>query len=42
MDAVRSRAYWQRLVDLGPGVGTVYAVALDHVNCSIRATMPIP
>ncbi len=31
-DSVRSRAYWQRLVDLGPGVGTVYAVAQDHVK----------
>jgi hypothetical protein len=31
-DSVRSRSYWQRLVDLGPGVGTVYAAALDHVK----------
>jgi hypothetical protein len=31
-DSVRARIYWQRLVDLGPGVGTVYAVALDHVK----------
>jgi len=30
-DPVRSKAYWQRLVDLGPGVGTVYAAARDHV-----------
>jgi len=30
-DSVRSKAYWQRLVDLGPGVGTVYAAARDHV-----------
>jgi len=30
-DQVRARAYWQRLVDLGPGVGTVYAAARDHV-----------
>lgn len=30
-DSVRCRAYWQRLVDLGPGVGTVYAAAKDHV-----------
>jgi tetratricopeptide (TPR) repeat protein len=30
-DSVRARAYWQRLVDLGPGVGTVFAVAKDHV-----------
>jgi tetratricopeptide (TPR) repeat protein len=30
-DAVRAREYWQRLVDLGPGVGTVYAAARDHV-----------
>jgi tetratricopeptide (TPR) repeat protein len=30
-DAVRAREYWQRLVDLGPGVGTVYAAAKDHV-----------
>jgi hypothetical protein len=31
-DSVRSKAYWQRLVDLGQGVGTVYGVALDHVK----------
>jgi tetratricopeptide (TPR) repeat protein len=30
-DLVHSKAYWQRLVDLGPGVGTVYASAKDHV-----------
>jgi hypothetical protein len=30
-DPVRSKGYWQRLVDLGPGVGTVYAAARDHV-----------
>jgi hypothetical protein len=30
-DLVRSRMYWQRLVDLGPAVGTVYAAARDHV-----------
>ena len=30
-DAAQSKIYWQRLVDLGPGVGTVYAVAVDHV-----------
>jgi len=30
-DSVKARAYWQRLVDLGPGVGTVYAAAKDHV-----------
>lgn len=30
-DSVRSKKYWQRLVDLGPGVGTVYALAKDHV-----------
>jgi hypothetical protein len=30
-DSVRARGYWQRLVDLGPGVGTVYAAARDHV-----------
>jgi hypothetical protein len=30
-DAVRAKQYWQRLVDLGPGVGTVYAAAKDHV-----------
>ena len=28
---VRSKIYWQRLVDLGPAVGTVYAAAKDHV-----------
>ncbi|HUB66528.1 MAG TPA: hypothetical protein VL981_03485 [Candidatus Methylacidiphilales bacterium] len=27
----QSKIYWQRLVDLGPGVGTVYATAKDHV-----------
>jgi tetratricopeptide (TPR) repeat protein len=37
-DSVRSKAYWQRLVDLGPGVGTVYASARDHV----LLTMAIP
>jgi hypothetical protein len=31
-DPVRSRAYWQRLVDLGQGVGTIYGVAEDHVK----------
>jgi hypothetical protein len=30
-DSVHARDYWQRLVDLGPGVGTVYAAAKDHV-----------
>ncbi len=30
-DSVHSLAYWQRLVDLGPAVGTVYAAAKDHV-----------
>jgi hypothetical protein len=30
-DSVRAREYWQRVVDLGPGVGTVYAAARDHV-----------
>ena len=30
-DAVRARAYWQRVVDLGQGVGTIYGVARDHV-----------
>ena len=30
-NAVRSKIYWQRLVDLGPAVGTVYAAARDHV-----------
>ncbi len=28
---VLSKIYWQRVVDLGQGVGTVYAVAKDHV-----------
>jgi hypothetical protein len=27
----QSKVYWQRLVDLGPGVGPVYALAKDHV-----------
>lgn len=30
-DAVLARIYWQRLVDLGQGVGTIYGVAKDHV-----------
>jgi hypothetical protein len=30
-DPAQAKIYWQRLVDLGPGVGTVYAVAEDHV-----------
>jgi hypothetical protein len=30
-DSVRAKSYWQRLVDLGPDVGTIYAVAKDHV-----------
>jgi tetratricopeptide (TPR) repeat protein len=30
-DSVRAKEYWQRLVDLGPGVGTIYALAKDHV-----------
>jgi len=30
-DSVRAKNYWQRLADLGPGVGTVYALAKDHV-----------
>jgi hypothetical protein len=30
-DAVRSKIFWQRLVDLGPGLDTLYATALDHV-----------
>ena len=30
-DEVQAKAYWQRLVDLGQGVGTVYGVAKDHV-----------
>jgi hypothetical protein len=30
-DSVRSKIYWQRLVDLGPAVGRVYTLARDHV-----------
>jgi len=30
-DAVLSRVYWQRLVDLGQGLGPMYGVAEDHV-----------
>jgi hypothetical protein len=30
-DSVMAKRYWQRLVDLGPGVGTLYGVARDHV-----------
>jgi hypothetical protein len=31
-DSVRAKEYWQRLVDLGPDVGTIYASAKDHVT----------
>jgi len=30
-DPALAKIYWQRLVDLGPGVGTIYAVAQDNV-----------
>ena len=30
-DGVRSKIYWQRLVDLGPDVGRAYTVARDHI-----------
>lgn len=30
-DPAQAKIYWQRLVDLGPGVGKIYAVAEDHV-----------
>lgn len=30
-DPVRAKIYWQRLVDIGEAVGTVYGVAKDHV-----------
>jgi hypothetical protein len=30
-DPVRSKAYWQRMVDLGPAVGQAYSLARDHV-----------
>ncbi len=30
-DPVRSKQYWQRLVDLGPAVGHAYSLARDHV-----------
>ena len=30
-DPVLSRIYWQRIVDLGQGVGTIYGKAKDHV-----------
>lgn len=30
-DAVRSKIYWQRLLDLGPAVGPPYTLARDHV-----------
>lgn len=30
-DPVHAKIYWQRLVDIGPAVGTVYAVAKDHI-----------
>ncbi|MCE0521450.1 MAG: hypothetical protein LV480_00890 [Methylacidiphilales bacterium] len=31
-DSVKSLEYWQRLVDLGPGMDTLYAAAKDHVQ----------
>lgn len=31
-DLPRSKIYWQRLVDLGQSVGTIYGVAVDHVT----------
>jgi len=30
-DSVKSKIYWQRLVDLGPAVGRDYTLARDHV-----------
>jgi hypothetical protein len=30
-DSVRAKGYWQRLVDLGPDSGPIYALAMDHV-----------
>jgi len=30
-DLPRSKMYWQRLVDIGPAVGTIYGVAQDHI-----------
>ena len=30
-DSPRAKVYWQRLADLGPGVGRVYGLAQDHV-----------
>ncbi len=47
---VRSKSYWQRLVDLGSGVGDVYALALDHLRLlnsghdadPLRETSPLP
>jgi hypothetical protein len=30
-DAAQAKIYWQRLVDLGQGVGTIYGVAQDHI-----------
>jgi hypothetical protein len=31
-DSVRAKSYWQRLIDLGPDVGTIYGLARDHVT----------
>jgi hypothetical protein len=39
---VEAKIYWQRLVDLGPAVGTVYAVAKDHVVLSDAGTEADP
>lgn len=30
-DPVRAKIFWQRVSDLGPGVGSVYSLAQDHV-----------
>jgi tetratricopeptide (TPR) repeat protein len=30
-DSPRAKVYWQRIADLGPGVGTIFGLAQDHV-----------
>ena len=41
-DTVMARRYWQRLVDLGPGVGTLYGVASDNVELKNAPTLTEP
>ena len=40
-DAINAKIYWQRLVDLGPAVGTVFAVAKDHLTLLGKEADPL-